>query len=176
MKKFSKKFGERSAARLYAVMADYQLTHSSESVDVVINDFTFSETRQESEEFEELAFPGIEGVTLTNVSVKWFEELIRKISDKRKDIDFEIKKNLDKKWTFGRMDPVLVAVLRASVCEILFYPNIPSPVIFKEYDNIAKAFLSNGEVSFVTGILNVIARSHRDASEFKKHKSEGKVC
>lgn len=176
MKKFSKKFGERSTARLYAVMADYQLTHSDETVDMVINDFIFSASQENSGESADFTFPGIEGINLSNASIDWFKELIQKISDNRKDIDSEIKKNLDKKWTFNRMNPVLIAVLRAAVCEILFYQNIPSPVIFKEYDNVAKAFLSDEEVSFITGILNVIARIHRNASEFKEHKSEGKTC
>lgn len=158
MKKISKRYSERELSRLFAIMADYQLTHSSSSVEQVISDF----------KNEQYNYPGIDGVSFADISVDLFTELVHKIDQNRQEIDRTVKLKLDKKWTFSRMDPVIVSILRAAVCELLFFKGIPSKVIFKSYNGLAKAFLNDGDLFFISGILNAVARENRDVSEFKE--------
>lgn len=144
--------GYRKLARLCVVMGVYQRDVTGDSVYKVTNDF-FGMALDHLLDTSELK--------IGNISKSRFKSLLEEISQNQEIIDREIKLNLTKDWTFSRIDRVVVSILRAAVCELLFFKEVPSKVLFKEYVDIGGCFLSEEDVRFLTGILNSIARRLR---------------
>ncbi|MFW0884474.1 transcription antitermination factor NusB [Candidatus Acidulodesulfobacterium sp. H_13] len=66
----------------------------------------------------------------------------------------DIIKVVSKNWTIDRMSRVDRNILRMSVYEILFHPEIPNNVIINEAIEIAKKFGNDESPSFINGILD----------------------
>ena len=144
----------RSAARLGAVQALYQMDLAGTDVGEVLAQFS---SRAAGEAFEdgqcgEADFP-----------------LLRQIVDgvvrEQTAIDPVLNGALDPSWPLTRIDSTLRAILRAAAFEIMFMPNIPPRVTITEYLDVAHAFFSGDEPGLVNGVLNRIARETR-AGEF----------
>lgn len=88
--------------------------------------------------------------------------LISGVNNHKETVDNLIKDKLGVKWKFERLDDVLVAILRASVFEILNDSEPPLTVIINEYVEITKDFFSGKEVGFVNSILDKIGHGARD--------------
>ena len=86
---------------------------------------------------------------------------MKKLQNNLSRIDDCISKNVAKNWSFSRLDKVMQSLLRLGTCEILFFKEIPSKVIFNEYIEIAKSFFAKNDVSFVNGILNSIYKQEK---------------
>ncbi len=59
----------------------------------------------------------------------------------------------------ARLDAILRAILRAGAYEIMFREDVPAKVVISEYLNVAHAFFEREEPSFVNGVLDKLARS-----------------
>jgi transcription antitermination protein NusB len=77
-------------------------------------------------------------------------------------IDGEIEKHAEH-WDISRLALVDKYIMRISVCELLFMPDIPARVSINEAIELAKKFSTEESASFVNGILNAV---------FKKHEAE----
>ena len=86
---------------------------------------------------------------------------LKNAADNLEEIDKMIEKNIARNWSFDRFDKVMQALLRLSVCELIFFDKIPANVIFNEYIEIAKSFFKKREVGFVNGILNSIFQQQK---------------
>jgi N utilization substance protein B len=142
----------RSAARLGAVQALYQMDLAGTDVGEVLAQFS---ARAAGEAFEdgqcgEADFP-----------------LLRQIVDgvvrEQAVIDPALNAALDPTWPLTRIDSTLRATLRAAAYEIMFMPNIPARVTITEYLDVAHAFFSGEEPSLVNGVLNRLAWEKREA-------------
>ena len=163
MIKSESRSGYRKLARMCIVMCLYQHDVTGDSIRKVTNDFL-------SMEIDQLI--DMSSLKIANVSKARVKGVLEKVSQNQSVIDKEIKLNLTKDWTFSRIDRVVVSVLRAAVCELLFFKEVPSKVLFKEYVDIAGCFLSVDDVHFVTAILNNIARRHRVDELFQAQEME----
>ena len=132
----------RAAARLAAVQALYQIEFSRAPADQVIAEFR--EHRLGSDADAEL-FAGLTAAT-------WV---------RRAEIDGLIKPALAEGWTIERLDAVMRALLRAGVCELLDFADVPAPVVIDQYVELAHAFLGRKETGFVNGLLDRLARRLR---------------
>lgn len=74
------------------------------------------------------------------------------------EADAEIKKYL-KKWRLERLPKVSLAILRLSVCEILFSGDVPPGVIANEAVNLAKKYATKEDASFINGVLGSLIRA-----------------
>lgn len=72
------------------------------------------------------------------------------------EIDAIIEPHL-KKWTLARLPRVSLAVLRLSVAQLLYMPDLPESVIINEAVELAKEFGAEDEYSFVNGALRNIS-------------------
>jgi N utilization substance protein B len=70
------------------------------------------------------------------------------------------------KWQFGRLSPVDKSILRLSVYQLKFCPDIPPKVVINE----AKKFSSEKAPSFVNGVLDAILK--KLASSQPNHNSQ----
>lgn len=137
----------KSAARLYAVQALFQMEHSAESLDAVRQQF-------ESHRF------GMEvaGEELAEADVGLFRDTLEAALNHQAQIDQLTDRALVAKWPINRIDPTLRALFRAAGAEVVSL-GTPPKVVISEYVDVAKAFFPEGrEPNFVNAVLDHMAR------------------
>lgn len=63
-----------------------------------------------------------------------------------------------KGWKFARIDRVAAAVMRVTIYELLYMPDIPKRVAINEAVEIAKKYVDDDVVGFINGILGSFVR------------------
>ncbi|MCU0803084.1 MAG: transcription antitermination factor NusB [Rhodobacteraceae bacterium] len=143
----------RSAARLYAVQALFQMEVSGQTVEGVVAEF---ETHRFGEVFEE--------VEMAEGDVGHFRSVIDGAVNWQAKIDQMTDRALVAKWPIDRIDPVLRALFRAAGAELVGMPT-PPKVAINEYVDVAKAFFPEGkEAKFVNAVLDHMAREAQPAA------------
>jgi len=64
------------------------------------------------------------------------------------------------KWEFTRLSPVDRSILRLSVYQLKFCPNIPPKVIINEAIELAKKFSTDKSPAFVNGVLDAVLKKN----------------
>lgn len=137
----------RSAARLYATQALYQMEASGQTLDVVRAEF---ETYRFGEE--------VAGEELAEGDVDLFREILERAVERQASIDQMTDRALVAAWPIDRIDPVLRALFRAAGAELVA-ANTPPKVVIVEYVEVARAFFPEGrEPKFVNAVLDHMAR------------------
>jgi N utilization substance protein B len=140
----------KSAARLYAVQALFQMEASGQTVEAVTREF---ESHRFGATYEEGEFA--EG------DVDHFRAVVGHAVNWQARIDQMTDRALVAKWPIDRIDPVLRALFRAAGAEITEC-NTPPKVAISEYVDVAKAFFPEGkEAKFVNAVLDHMAREAR---------------
>ncbi|EKE45848.1 transcription antitermination factor NusB [Oceaniovalibus guishaninsula JLT2003] len=137
----------RSAARLYAVQALFQMEHSDLGIDRV------------RAEFEDHRFGAVydEG-EMAEGDVDLFRMLLEDAVNHQARIDQMTDRALVAKWPIHRIDPTLRALFRAAGAELV-EGRTPPRVVIVEYVDVAKAFFPDGrEPKFVNAVLDHMAR------------------
>ncbi len=62
-------------------------------------------------------------------------------------------------WKFSRIDRVAAAIMRVTMYEILYMPDIPNKVAINEAVEIAKRYEGEDVVRFINGILGSFVRA-----------------
>lgn len=148
----SKRSG-RSAARLAAVQALYQMELSGADVDTVILEFISDRFGQE-----------IDGEEYLAADQQLFAELVRGVVARQMEIDPLIARTVSADWALPRLDATLRALIRTATFELMARTDIPVKVVLSEYINIAHAFFSGDEPAFANGVLDKVARIVRPQS------------
>ena len=137
----------KSAARLYAVQALFQMETSGQTIKAVCREFEvhrFGATYDEGE-FAEGDAEHFRAVV--EHAVNW-QALIDQMTDRA----------LVAKWPIDRIDPVLRALFRAAGAELVAM-DTPPKVVITEFVDVAKAFFDDGkEPKFVNAVLDFMAR------------------
>ena len=140
----------KSAARLYAVQALFQMEASGQTVQAICREF---ETHRFGAIYDEGEFA--EG------NVDHFRALVENAVNWQAAIDQLTDRALVAKWPIDRIDPVLRALFRAAGAEIT-QMDTPPKVAITEYVDVAKAFFPEGkEPKFVNAVLDHMAREAR---------------
>ncbi|MFT7058829.1 MAG: N utilization substance protein B [Pseudorhodobacter sp.] len=137
----------KSAARLYAVQALFQMESSGQTVETV------------QHEFEMHRFGAVyEGDEMAEGDSKHFRAILNHAINRQARIDQMTDRGLVAKWPIDRIDPVLRALFRAAGAELVEMPT-PPKVVINEYVDVAKAFFPDGkEPKFVNAVLDHMAR------------------
>ena len=93
---------------------------------------------------------------------QWFRAILSGVLEKQKQIDPLIQKALPADWPLSRIETLLRSILRAGVWELLAKKDVPAKVIINEYLDVTKAFFEEDEFKLVNGLLDRVARKHRD--------------
>ncbi|WP_395744756.1 transcription antitermination factor NusB [Prosthecobacter sp.] len=88
------------------------------------------------------------------------ESLIKGVLNHQEQIDTGITGLLEN-FSFERLAAVDRNVLRVASYELLYCPEVPTPVILNEAIDIAKALSAGESGSFVNGVLDKLAKSLR---------------
>ncbi len=137
----------RSAARLYAVQALFQMEHSNLSLDRVRREFL-------DHRFGEL----MDGQEMLEGDEAHFTAVLEGAVSRQAAIDQMTDRALVAKWPIGRIDPTLRALFRAAGAE-MHDKGTPPKVVIAEYLDLAAAFFPDGkEARFVNAVLDHMAR------------------
>jgi len=136
----------KSAARLYAVQALFQMEHSSQTLETVAT------------EFEDHRFGAVyDGDEMAEGDSVHFRRVLEDAVNYQASIDQMTDRGLVAKWPIARIDPTLRALFRAAGAE-LTHSNTPPKVVITEYVDVARAFFPDGkEPKFVNAVLDHMA-------------------
>jgi N utilization substance protein B len=140
----------RSAARLGAVQALYQMDLAGTDVGEVLAQFSSRATGEAFEEGE-----------CGEADYKLLKEIVDGVVREQRIIDPALDAILDPKWPLTRLDATLRAILRAAAYEIMFMESVPAKAAISEYLDVAHAFFGEEEPRFVNGVLDRLARGRR---------------
>ena len=129
---------KRTRARELTIQTLYQLDVQGPDILKFLDKF-FSETEEENS-VRELATEWIKG---TWENLQQCDEPI---------IDSTIK------WQFSRLSPVDKSILRLSVYQLIFCPDIQPKVVINEAIELAKKFSTDKSPAFVNGVLDAILK------------------
>jgi transcription antitermination protein NusB len=140
----------KSAARLYAVQALYQMEQTSQTTEQVIV------------EFLDHRFGAVyEGDEMQEGDSALFRALVSNAVNHQALIDQMTDRALVAKWPIARIDPTLRGLFRAAGAEMT-QTETPPKVVIVEFVDIARAFFPDGkEASFVNAVLDHMAREAR---------------
>ena len=145
--KGSEKRRMRSATRLYAVQALFQMEQSGQSHDRVRREFLdhrFGET--------------VDGEEMLEGDVELFHDILEQAVNWQAKIDQMTDRALVAKWPIDRIDPTLRALFRAAGAELVI-SSAPPKVVITEYVDVARAFFPEAkEPKFVNAVLDHMAR------------------
>jgi N utilization substance protein B len=137
----------KSAARLYAVQALFQMEASGQTLDAV------------RQEFETHRFGAIyEGEEMAEGDPDLFRKTLEDALNWQAKLDQMTDRALVAKWPIDRIDPTLRALFRAAGAELI-EGDAPPKVVINEYVDVARAFFPEGrEAKFVNAVLDHMAR------------------
>jgi transcription antitermination protein NusB len=154
MKEPQKKANKRSAARLAAVQALYQMDVAGTPINEVYA------------EFESHWLGGeIEGAHYRPAEAAFFRDIVGGVVREQKNLDPQIDEALTRGWPLKRIEAVLRAVLRAGAYELACRRDVPARVVMAEYVDVASAFVDAVETGMVNAVLDQLAHQLR-AEEF----------
>ena len=140
----------RSAARLAAVQALYQMESAGQGVEATIREFT--EFRLGGE---------IEGEKLHKADAAFFSDILRGAVETQSRLDPYLQRQLAEGWRLSRLDATARAILRAGLYEMVRRPDVPYKVVINEYMDIAQAFFEGDEPGFINAVLDAAAKEAR---------------
>lgn len=140
----------RSAARLAAVQALYQLEMEGSAVAPLLHQF-----------HEHRLGATIEGATYAEAEQSFFDDVVRGVDARRSEIDALVAANLASGWSLERLDRPMRAILRAGTYELIARPDVPKASVISEYVDVAKAFYDKKDSGFVNGLLDAVAKGAR---------------
>ena len=143
----------RSTAREIAVHLAFELAFSDIKVDELLerelNADAFAARAADEPLYAE--YPNEE-------QEKYIRTLVRGVADHGFELDGYIERYA-KGWRFSRIDRVAAAIMRVTMYEILYRPDVPNKVAINEAVEIAKGYVDEDVVKFVNGILGSFVRA-----------------
>jgi len=140
----------RSAARLAAVQALYQLEMEKTPLPMLLHEFHHHRLGAT-----------IEGVEYEDAEVDFFDDVVRGVEARRDELDAIIAAKLSKDWSLARLDKPMRQILRAGAYELSARIDVPTGSVISEYVEVAKAFYDKRETAFVNGLLDAVAKQVR---------------
>ena len=128
----------RSAARLAAVQALYQLEMEGTPLASLLHEF-----------HQHRLGATIEDVTYAQAEESFFDDIVTGVDKRRAEIDALVAARLSSGWSMDRLDKPMRQILRAGTYELL------------ARNDVAHAFYDKREAGFVNGLLDGVAKDVR---------------
>ncbi|WP_340265590.1 transcription antitermination factor NusB [Sphingobium mellinum] len=140
----------RSAARLAAVQALYQIEMEGTQLNALLHEF-----------HQHRLGATIEDVTYAQAEESFFDDIVIGVDKRRAEIDGLVIARLSKGWSLERLDKPMRQILRAGTYELLARKDVPTGTVISEYVDVAHAFYDKREAGFVNGLLDAVAKDVR---------------
>lgn len=141
---------ERSAARLAAVQALYQMEIGGKGVIDSMAEFEAFWIGRE-----------VEGITFQPAENALFRTLLAGTVEQQLAVDPLLDRALSAGWPLTRIEAVLRAIMRVGAYELAYRKDVPARVVISEYVDVAHGFYSEDEPGLVNGVLDAVAREVR---------------
>lgn len=153
---------KRSAARLAAVQALYEVEISDAQVDDVLIEFqkTRWDTPQEVGDEDRTSSP------LTEPDKQLFSDLLRGVSKRQAELEEILAGSLSQEWSADRLETIVRIILLCGIYELHIRHDVPPRVAITQYVDVSHAFFEGPEPGFVNGVLDKVAKTIR-ADELK---------
>jgi N utilization substance protein B len=138
----------RSAARLAAVQALYQMDLAQTDVGEVLAQFSTRTAR-----------PNFDDGNVEGADFAFLKDIVEGVVREQRAIDPKINESLAPGWSLARLESIIRAMLRAGSYELMFRDDIPAKAVISEYVDVAHAFYEGDQPGFVNGVLDRLARS-----------------
>ncbi|MGI9483464.1 MAG: transcription antitermination factor NusB [Hyphomicrobiales bacterium] len=142
-----KRAAARSAARLGAVQALYQMDIAHTDLSDVLAEFSSVRVGEGFEEGDSI-----------EPDFNFLRDIVIGVVDHQRAVDPDINERLKEGWKLHRIDATLRALLRAGAYELKHRQDVPAKVTISEYVDVAKAFFEGDEPKVVNGVLDSLAR------------------
>ncbi len=147
----TKRSKSRSAARLAAVQALYQLDMEKSGIAKLLAEF-----------HDHRLGASIDDVQYAGAEVAFFDDIVSGVDARREEIDTLIEGKLGDQWKISRLDKTMLQILRAGTYELIARPDVPKASVIGEYIDVAHAFFNEKDVKFANGLLDAVAKDVRD--------------
>lgn len=144
----------RSAARIAAVQALYQMDLAGTGINEIVAEFERHWLGRE-----------VEGEEYLPAEAAFFRDVVAGVVREQRSLDPLIDNALAGGWPLKRIETILRAVLRAGAFELGHRRDVPARVVVSEYVDVAHAFVDKDETGMVNAVLDQLARQLR-AVEF----------
>ena len=141
---------ERSAARLAAVQALYQMEVAGKGLVDALAEFEAFWIGRE-----------VEGIRFEPAENAFFRDILSGVVREQRAIDQHVDAALSAGWPLKRIEAVLRAILRAGAYELLFRKDVPARVVITEYVDLTHSFYGDDEPGLVNAVLDAITREVR---------------
>jgi N utilization substance protein B len=155
-RKDAPKANKRSAARLAAVQALYQMDLAGTGINEIFAEFESHWLGSE-----------VEGAQYRPAEAAFFRDIVSGVVREQSKLDPLIDATLAQGWPLRRIEAVLRAVLRAGAYELAHRADVPARVVVAEYVDVAGAFVEADETGMVNAVLDQLARQIR-GTEFDR--------
>ena len=147
-----KRSDRRSAARLAASQALYQMEIADKGLNDILAEFEAHWLGQE-----------IEGDAYTPADLAFFRDVVSGVQRDQLPIDRALDDTLAEGWPLKRVEALMRAILRAALHELRNRPDVPARVAVTEYVDVAAAFFGPEESGMINAVLDALARQTRPA-------------
>ena len=147
----------RTAARVAAVQALFQSEQAQTSPETVIDEFVRHRLGE---------LPGSGGFDdgrAPEANAPLFARIVRTAARKQEEIDRLVSESLPEDWPLLRLDPVLRAIMRAGIAELLMADGPPARVVINEYLDVSHGFFDGEEPGMANGVLDRLAHQLKPA-------------
>ncbi|KAA2238011.1 transcription antitermination factor NusB [Salinarimonas soli] len=141
---------ERSAARLAAVQALYQMDVAGKGIVDALAEFEAHWIGRE-----------VDGVEFQPAENAFFRDLLSGVVEQQRAVDQRIDATLAEGWPLRRIEAVLRAIMRAGAYELMFRKDVPARVVITEYVDVTHSFYGDDEPGLVNAVLDAITREVR---------------
>jgi transcription antitermination protein NusB len=145
-----KRSDRRSAARLAASQALYQMEIADKGLNDILAEFEAHWLGQE-----------IEGDAYTPADLAFFRDVVSGVQRDQLRIDRALDETLADGWPLKRVEALMRAILRAALYELRNRPDVPARVAVTEYVDVAAAFFGPDESGMINAVLDALARQIR---------------
>ncbi len=150
----SNNISTKTIARIAAVQVIYQYKLGDSSSDIPllmqqIIQFYQDERAAKAHKFIKVKF-----------SINYFEMLVKSVVLNLSHIDDIIIQHLTNEWRITTLPILLLALLRVAICELLYFPDVPSKVVINEFTDITSDMVNENEVAFINSILDKISQTN----------------
>jgi N utilization substance protein B len=147
---------KRSAARLAAVQALYQMDIAQTDIAELVAEY----------EAYRLGGDLSDDGEMVKADAKFFRSIVEGVVKEQLLLDPKINAQLREDWALNRVDSIIRAIMRAGAYELYFRADVPPAVVVNEYMNVAKAFFEQADARIINAVLDGLAKDARQPSAF----------
>jgi len=145
----------RKAARELALHMIFEMDFTHEECTKLI------EGRMNTDSFESLKSEDVLYESMpAEEQMAYINDLVSGVQEKMEELDSYIEK-YSVGWKVGRISKIAISVMRLSMYEILYMPDVPDGASINEAVEFVKRYDSKESASFVNGILGTFVRTEK---------------